>query len=67
LSKWDSGRAMSRKAEGEYSVTLFSEKIPNYNQFEFAVMYVQIKVQDKAGNILAGTDVIKEVTLQVCQ
>jgi hypothetical protein len=67
LSKWDSGRAMSKKAEGEYSVTLFSEKIPNYNQFEFAVMYVQIKVQDKAGNILAGTDVIKEVTLQVCQ
>jgi len=67
LSKWDSGRAMSKKAEGEYSVTLFSEKIPNYNQFEFAVMYVQIKVQDKSGNILAGTDVIKEVTLQVCQ
>lgn len=67
LSKWDSGRAMSRKSEGEYSVTLFSEKIPNYNQFEFSIMYVQIKVQDKSGNILAGTDVIKEVTLQVCQ
>jgi len=67
LTSWDSGRAMSKKSDNLYSVTLFSEKIPNYNQFEFAVMYYQIKVQDKAGNILAGTDVIKDVTLQVCQ
>ena len=67
LTSWDSGRAMSKKSDNLYSVTLFSEKIPNYSQFEFAVMYYQIKVQDKAGNILAGTDVIKEVTLQVCQ
>jgi len=67
LTKWDSGRSMPKKGEGEYSVTLFSEKIPNYNAYEFAVMHYQIKAQDKAGNILAGTDVIKEVTLQICQ
>jgi hypothetical protein len=67
LTKWDSGRAMSKKSSDTYSVTLFSEKIPNYNAYEFAVMYYQIKVQDKNGNILAGTDVFKEVTLQICQ
>lgn len=66
-SKWDSGRAMSKKSGDLYSVTLFSEKIPNYNQFEFAAMNYQIKVQDKAGNILAGTEVFKDVTLEICQ
>ena len=58
---------MSRKNDEHFSVTLFSEKIPNYNMFEFTVMYYQIKLQDKAGNILAGTDVIKEVNLEICK
>jgi hypothetical protein len=66
-SNWDSGRAMSKKSDGSYSVTLFSEKIPNYNQFEFAAMNYQIKVQDKGGSILAGTEVFKDVRLQICQ
>jgi hypothetical protein len=58
---------MSKKSDGSYSVTLFSEKIPNYNQFEFAAMNYQIKVQDKGGSILAGTEVFKDVRLQICQ
>jgi hypothetical protein len=66
-SSWDSGRAMSKKSDGSYSVTLFSEKIPNYNQFEFAAMNYQIKAQDKGGSIVAGTEVFKDVRLQICQ
>ncbi len=67
LTKWDSGRAMSKKSDDQWSVTLFSEDIPNFNQFEFAVMYYQIKVQDKMGNILAGTEVFKDVNLEICK
>jgi len=68
LTKWDSGRGMSKKAEGSYSVTLFSENIPNYNAYEFAVMYYQITVTDKSNNPRAVvSEVIKKVNLQVCQ
>ena len=50
------------------SVTVFSEDIPNYNAFEFAVMYFQITVTDKNQNTRAAvSDVIKEITLQICQ
>ena len=66
LTSWDSGRAMVRKSDDHFSVTLFSEKIPNYNAYDFAVMYIQIVVQDKAGNRLAKTDVIKDIQLNHC-
>ena len=68
LTKWDSGRHLSKKSDDTYSVTLFSEDIPNYNAFEFAVMYFQITVTDKNKNTRAAvSDVIKEITLQICQ
>ena len=66
LTNWDSGRAMVRKSDEHFSVTLSSESIPNYNAFEFAVMYYQIVVQDKAGNRLARTEVVKQVLLTRC-
>lgn len=66
-SGWDSGRAMSKKGEGEYSVTLFSEKIPHWSDYDFASMNYQIVVQDKAGNRLARSEVFKNVSLHTCQ
>lgn len=68
LTSWDSGRAMSKKSDGHFSVTLFSESIPNYAAFDFAVMYYQIKIQSEPPNpsILAGTEVIKQIELQRC-
>jgi len=68
LSAWDSGTAMSRESDEHFSITLESDQIANYNKFEFAVMYYQIKVQSKPPNpdILAGTEVVKEIVLEVC-
>ena len=65
-TKWDSGRAMVRKSDGHFSVTLFSESIPNYNAYEFAVVNYQIVVQNKAGNNLARSEVIKKLGLERC-
>jgi hypothetical protein len=65
---WDSGRGMSKKGEDTYSVTLFSEKIPKYSQYEFALMDYQIVVQDKERNTIAKISPINgQVTLQICQ
>ena len=68
LSNWDSGTAMSRQGDDHFSITLESDQITNYNQFDDAVLYYQIKVQSKPPNaeILAGTEVVKEVGLKVC-
>jgi hypothetical protein len=66
LTKWDSGRAMGRKTDEHFSATLASDKIPNYNSFEFAVMYYQIVIQDKAGNRIARSEVIKKLLLERC-
>ena len=68
LSSWSSGNAMSRKSDEHFSITLASDKIPNYNLYDDAVLYYQIKVQSEPPNptILAGTEVIKEVELQRC-
>lgn len=66
-TKWDDGHSMSKKSEGSYSITLSSEKIPNYSLFEFAKMHYQIVVQDKAGNYNPRTDVFTDLDYQVCQ
>ncbi|MDO9546040.1 MAG: Ig-like domain-containing protein [Pelolinea sp.] len=66
LTKWDSGRAMVRKSDEHFSVTLFSESIPNFSAYDYAVMYYQIVVQDKAGNRLASSEVIKNLLLEHC-
>jgi len=66
LTNWDTGRAMGRKSDEHFSATLISKDIPNYNAFRFAVMYYQIVIQDKAGNSLARTEVIKKLLLERC-
>ena len=66
ITKWDSGRAMGQKSDGHFSATLISNQIPNYNAYDFALMEYQIVVQDKKGNYLARSDVIKKVTLERC-
>ena len=66
VTKWDSGRAMSKKGEDTYSVTLQSDKITNYNAFEFAVMRYQMVAQDKQGNSIARTEVMDDLSIEVC-
>ena len=66
LTKWDSGRAMGRKTDEHFSATIFSEDIPNYNAYEFALVNYQIVVQDKAGNRLARSEVIKKLLIERC-
>lgn len=68
---WDGGHAMSKKGDGFYSITLFSESLANCFKYDFASMHYQIKVQDKpkngSFNILASSEVFKNVSLHVCQ
>jgi len=66
FTKWDSGRSMSKKGDDTYSVTLTSNKIPNYNKFEFAVLRYQIVAQDKDGNSIARTEVMEDLNLDFC-
>jgi len=66
ISKWDGGRAMSKKDDDLYSVTLTSTKIPNYNVYEFAVMRYQIVVEDKNGDRSVRTEVMDDILLEVC-
>ncbi len=66
FTKWDSGRAMSKKSDDLYSVTLTSTKVTNYNAYEFAVMRYQIVAQDKNGNSITRTEVMEDLNIEVC-
>ena len=66
LTKWDTGRVLGRKSDDHFSATLFSENIPNYNAYKSASMNYQIVVQDKAGNSLARSEVIRKLQLERC-
>jgi len=66
-TKWDDGHSMSKKSGGSYSITLGSEKIPNYSLFEFAKMEYQLVVQDTAGNFNPRTEVFRDLDYQICQ
>jgi hypothetical protein len=65
-TKWDSGHAMSKKDKDLYSITLTSNKIANYNAYEFAVMRYQIVVEDKDGDRSVRTEVMEDILLEVC-
>jgi hypothetical protein len=65
-SKWDAGHAMSKKSDGSYSITLASNKITNYNMYEFTAMNYQLVATDKNRNNLARTEVFKDIQLNVC-
>lgn len=66
VSVWDAGHPMKKINSDTYSVTLESNKITNYNLFEYAIMNYQIVVQDKVNSILARSEVVKKVTLEIC-
>ncbi len=65
-SKWDAGHAMSKKSDGNYSITLASNKITNYNLYEFTAMNYQMVATDKSRNNLARTEVFKDIALDIC-
>ena len=65
-TKLDGGRSMSKKDDDLFSVTLTSEKIPNYGLYDFAVMRYQIVVVDKDGNMDVRTDVYRDVNIERC-
>ena len=65
-TKLDGGRSMSKKDDDLYSVTLTSEKIPDYGLFDFAVMRYQIVVVDKDGNKDVRTEVISDLNIERC-
>jgi hypothetical protein len=66
VSVWDAGHSMKKINNDTYSVTLQSNKISNYNMFEYTIMNYQIVVQDKVNSILARSEVVKKVTLEIC-
>ena len=68
LSSWSTGNAMARDSDEHFRITISSENIPNYSNYDFAVLYYQIKVQSAPPNpaILAGTEVIKQIEMQRC-
>ena len=53
VSVWDAGHPMKKINNDTYSVTLQSNKISNYNLFEYAIMNYQIVVQDKVNSVFA--------------
>ncbi len=65
-TKWDSGRALSKKGDDLYSVTLTSTKIPNYTDFEFALMQYQFVVVDKDGNRDVRSDTFEDISIEKC-
>jgi len=66
VSTWDAGHPMKRINNDTYSVTLESKKIANYDMFEYAIMNYQIVVQDKVNSVYARSEVVKQVTLEIC-
>jgi len=65
-TKWDGGKAMSKKSDDTYSVTMESKNIQNYNVYEFTVMNYQIVAQDKSGGTSVRTEVFKDIEMDIC-
>ena len=66
-SKWDTGHAMSPKgSDGEYSITLESSKITNFDAYDYAIFRYQFVATDKNRNEVARTDVFEDVDYSIC-
>ncbi|HOJ00021.1 MAG TPA: Ig-like domain-containing protein [Anaerolineaceae bacterium] len=66
-SKWDTGHAMNPKgSSGEYSITLDSSKIANFNTYDYAVFRYQFVATDKNRNEVARTDVYEDIDYSIC-
>ncbi len=65
-TKLDKCFAMSKKSDDFFSITLTSEKIPEYNKFEFMVVKYQLIVVDVNDSTEVRTDVMRDINLEVC-
>ena len=67
LTDWDSYGNLSHKSGNKFSMTIFSENIPNWSLFDFAVMEYQIVIRDKKQNDLFRSEVMRDISLEICQ
>ena len=67
LTKWDSYGNLSHKSGNKFSMTIFSENIPNWGLYDFAVMEYQIVIRDKNQNDLFRSEVMRDISLEICQ
>ncbi|MGV8026112.1 MAG: Ig-like domain-containing protein [Anaerolineaceae bacterium] len=66
-SKWDAGHAMTPKgSDGEYSITLDSSKITNFDTYDFAVFRYQFVATDKNRNEVIRTEVYEDIDYSIC-
>jgi hypothetical protein len=66
-SKWDTGHAMTPQGSGgEYSITLESSKITNFDTYDFAVFRYQFVATDKNRNEVARTEVYEDIEYSIC-
>ncbi len=66
-SKWDTGHAMTPQgSDGEYSITLISSKITNFDTYDYAVFRYQFVATDKNRNEVARTEVYEDVEYSIC-
>jgi hypothetical protein len=66
-SKWDTGHAMTPQgSDGEYSITLDSAKIANFDTYDYAVFRYQFVATDKNRNEVARSEVYEDVDYSIC-
>jgi hypothetical protein len=65
-SKWDTGHAMTPQGDGEYSITLESSKITNFDTYDFAVFRYQFVATDKNRNEVTRTEVYEDIDYAIC-
>jgi hypothetical protein len=65
-SAWNSGIPMGALADGSYSKIVASEDIDGYTDYLSAWFIYQFVATDGAGNVVARSDVYRDVTLSMC-
>lgn len=66
-SKWDTGHAMAPQGnDGEYSITLDSSKLTNFDTYDYAVFRYQFVATDKNRNEVTRTDVYEDIEYSIC-
>jgi hypothetical protein len=66
-SKWDTGHAMTPQgSDGEYSITLVSSKITNFDTYDYAVFRYQFVATDKNRNEVTRTEVYEDIEYSIC-
>ena len=66
MSAWDSGKAMSRKSDETFRITLKANELDNYNKYEFATLFYQIIATDSGNRNIDRTVVFKDAHLEIC-